>query len=359
MMQKTIRNMAAHHRHTTQQSHAQSGIAEWSVRNEANNVMAESWHSAECMAVEGLQERALQIHLADEHILQLQEWEFGGVRIRTIKGDSRDTLFRRQALDEDRVCLHFAVHETSQSEYGSRAMHRFHSHEHNLLHIPQSIAQTEFAPSGTLLQCSIEFTPEYFQALLPTDTGLLSPLRESIARQEFSVSQSKNVPMNSTMLAILHDIMSPQIRRGCLQKIYLESKVLELFVLHNEAVQSGNACSQCGLCASPRRSNTDALHEAHNILQQRFAEPPTLAELSRMIGINEFTLKQGFKRLFGTTVYGFVVERRMALARALLAQKTMSIREVAEHVGYQHTTHFTTAFKKHCGVLPSTYSKEL
>ncbi len=335
--------------------------ASWQMRGTPTWAHAETWQSEQCMAIEGLQQRSLQIALHEHHHLSIREWAFGGVRIRMVKGEFDETLVRTSAPDSNRVCLHFALHETSRSQFGEHMPIMFNSFEHNLLHLPSGAEQTEFAPCGTMARCSIEFSLDYFQQLLPDETPLLRGFRSALHKSAVASAHPVNLPMTPAMQAIIHELLSPQVRRGCLQKLYLESKVMELFVLHSEALQQGHSCNTCGLCvpvAQPTRSEQERLHEAHRIIQEHYALPPTLAELSRMVGLNEFALKRGFKSLFGTTVYGFVVERRMAIARELLLQNTMSIREIAEHVGYQHATHFTTAFKRHCGVLPGVYGKQ-
>jgi AraC family transcriptional regulator, transcriptional activator of the genes for pyochelin and ferripyochelin receptors len=53
-------------------------------------------------------------------------------------------------------------------------------------------------------------------------------------------------------------------------------------------------------------------------MQQQFMAPPSLLELSRQIGLNDYKLKLGFKQLFGNTVFGYVWEQRMQQARFLL-----------------------------------------
>ncbi|SHE13431.1 Adenosine deaminase [Chlamydia abortus] len=51
---------------------------------------------------------------------------------------------------------------------------------------------------------------------------------------------------------------------------------------------------------------------------ERMANPPSLLELSRMIGINDNKLKIGFKELYGTTVFGYLREKRLEKALNLI-----------------------------------------
>src|SRR5690606_36936688 len=75
--------------------------------------------------------------------------------------------------------------------------------------------------------------------------------------------------------------------------------------------------------------------------------------LAHAVGTNEATLKKHFKAVYGTTVFGYLTARRMELAKALLLSKELKVAAVAQEVGYKYASHFTTAFRKHFGVLPN------
>jgi AraC family transcriptional regulator, transcriptional activator of the genes for pyochelin and ferripyochelin receptors len=63
-------------------------------------------------------------------------------------------------------------------------------------------------------------------------------------------------------------------------------------------------------------------------------------------------LKQGFRQLFGTTMFGYLHDYRMEMARNLLLEGNMSITTVANTVGYSHLRHFSAAFKRKFGITP-------
>ena len=46
-------------------------------------------------------------------------------------------------------------------------------------------------------------------------------------------------------------------------------------------------------------------------LTQRMDDPPSLVELARKVGINDYKLKVGFREVFGTTVYKYLHTHRM------------------------------------------------
>jgi len=52
-------------------------------------------------------------------------------------------------------------------------------------------------------------------------------------------------------------------------------------------------------------------------------------------------------------VFGYLLEERMKLGKRLLLEGRTSIADVATEVGYKNATHFTAAFKRYFGYLPS------
>ena len=74
-----------------------------------------------------------------------------------------------------------------------------------------------------------------------------------------------------------------------------------------------------------------------------------------MVGTNECTLKNGFKKLFGATVFAYLFDYRMGMARNYLLDTDKTIQEIAELVGYDYHSHFATAFRRKFGLSPREY----
>ena len=93
---------------------------------------------------------------------------------------------------------------------------------------------------------------------------------------------------------------------------------------------------------------------AKELLNERIHNPPTINELSKLVGVNEYKLKKGFKELFGTTVFGYVHQCRMDKAKYLLLETTKTAKEIAYEIGYGSPQHFSKAFKSQFGVAPNS-----
>ncbi len=97
------------------------------------------------------------------------------------------------------------------------------------------------------------------------------------------------------------------------------------------------------------------IREAARLLETDLANPPTLAELARRVGLSETSLKRGFRRLFGQTVFGHLRARRMQRARALLEGGECTVLEAASRVGYSNPSNFSAAFRREFGLNPKQF----
>ncbi|HEX8037697.1 MAG TPA: AraC family transcriptional regulator, partial [Chryseosolibacter sp.] len=76
---------------------------------------------------------------------------------------------------------------------------------------------------------------------------------------------------------------------------------------------------------------------------------------AQKFGTNTNKLLNLFKKVFGKSIFEYIVEQRMDHARKLLREEGMPVAEVSRHLGYKNPNHFSTAFKKRVGVNPSVY----
>lgn len=101
--------------------------------------------------------------------------------------------------------------------------------------------------------------------------------------------------------------------------------------------------------------NRRQLMAARDRLLSDLSNPPTIAELSREIGLNQLKLKRGFKALFGQSIYAFFLQERMNHARIMLRQH--GVTETAMRLGYSNPSHFSHIFSKQFGFLPKDVRK--
>ena len=136
-----------------------------------------------------------------------------------------------------------------------------------------------------------------------------------------------------------------------LQGLLLQSKILELLALQLEQFIDTGKAKEVYI-------NNDDMHKLYALkkyLDKNFLCILSLTQLSRIACLNEFKLKKGFKHIFGETVFGYIKKLRMNYAAALLHDTSASVDEVADILGYQHTHHFSKAFKDFTSFSPSVF----
>lgn len=91
-------------------------------------------------------------------------------------------------------------------------------------------------------------------------------------------------------------------------------------------------------------------------IDRRYADSRfKLQTLARQLAVSPSHLTQLLKTATGRTFGAHVHARRIAEARALLVDSTLSVKEVASRVGYATTTQLDRHFKKGVRRLPSEY----
>lgn len=91
-------------------------------------------------------------------------------------------------------------------------------------------------------------------------------------------------------------------------------------------------------------------------LDEAPAEPVTLGDLAALAGVSRFQLLRGFSREVGTTPHAYLIQRRVRLARQLLAAGCGPA-EAAAAAGFADQSHLTRAFVRQLGVTPARYRR--
>lgn len=96
------------------------------------------------------------------------------------------------------------------------------------------------------------------------------------------------------------------------------------------------------------------LMEVESYLIKDFSTPPPpLSYLSKVAAMSTTTLKNKFKKLYGSNVYEYFQKSRMQRAKVLIMTHKYSIKEIGSQLGYSNLSNFATAFKKEFNRLPS------
>ncbi|MTE26115.1 helix-turn-helix domain-containing protein [Winogradskyella ouciana] len=203
----------------------------------------------------------------------------------------------------------------------------------------------ELQPQSWLVSFVISI--KKFHGLFSKDANYITFLTDDNKDKKYytdgKISPSMAVVLNQLISFGLHNSIKP---------LYFKGKVYELLSLYFNRNEEADI-EQCPFLVD--EENVAKLKKAKDIIIANMAEPPTLQELSETIGLSLKKLKEGFKQIYGDTVYGFLFDYKMEVARKLLESDDYNVNEVALKVGYSTASHFIAAFKKKFGTTPKKY----
>jgi len=138
--------------------------------------------------------------------------------------------------------------------------------------------------------------------------------------------------------------------QGAIARMYLEGKVLELMAMQlaQLATNSDRQTTQTRL----KPKEIDCIRNARKILLNDLDNPPNIKTLAQTVGIGDRKLQQGFKEIYGTTVFNYLYNYRLEQAQLMLREGDLSVATVANNIGYTHLGHFSAAFKRKFGMTP-------
>jgi len=85
---------------------------------------------------------------------------------------------------------------------------------------------------------------------------------------------------------------------------------------------------------------------------------PTISELAALAGVSNRHLMRAFKQSTGRTIGTYVEEVQLERARQLLLQTDLSIKAIANQLGFSHTQNFSTAFQRATRQSPKVFRRE-
>ncbi|WP_028545311.1 helix-turn-helix transcriptional regulator [Paenibacillus taiwanensis] len=139
------------------------------------------------------------------------------------------------------------------------------------------------------------------------------------------------------------------------RNIEMECGVLELLssAFHSFLLEGQTESSKL------TRSDMSMLKQARDIMLEQMINPPTLLELSRMIGMNDYKLKIGFKEMYGNTVFGYLRDKRLEKAFLLLQEGNVNVTEACCAVGYSNPSYFAESFRDKYGINPGALVRRI
>ncbi len=220
-----------------------------------------------------------------------------------------------------------------------------------LLYNPQRELPINITVAPKSWVVSVLVSIKKFHTLFSEEASYVDFLMDENTDKKYYQDGSISPSMAVVLSQILNFNLNPSVKH-----IYLKGKLYELIALYFNRPDEVDV-EQCPFLAD--EDNLRKIRNAKEIILKNMAEPPGLQELSDEIGLSLKKLKEGFKEVYGDTVFGFLLDYKMEYARKLLETGSHNVNEVGLKVGYSTSSHFIAAFKKKFGTTPKKYLMSL
>ncbi|WP_293786506.1 AraC family transcriptional regulator [uncultured Pedobacter sp.] len=285
----------------------------------------------------------------DAEIVQIA---FSGIYI--VYGDMfiKQSRLRIKTFDEpELVELHFSLTGGGIMEnYLTNKRLNIKANQHNIIYNPDFDGMAEFPTNGPHKFFEVHFERGRFIDLTSESSTLLRTFADKIVNNHSVELSSENLPISLAMHSCINDMMNCQFTGG-LKLLFLQSKCLELLALQAQAFEQAAKKTERPILKSAY--DKERIYYAREHLLANANHPPSLTELAKTAGINEFKLKHGFKEVFQNTVFGYLSDYKLMRAKELLTDTSKNIKQISDELGYSSVQHFSSAFSKKFGISPA------
>lgn len=116
----------------------------------------------------------------------------------------------------------------------------------------------------------------------------------------------------------------------------------------------------CKKVATKREEQSGSvISKAKEYINQNFAKELSLDDVSRIVNISPYYFSKLFKEESGENFIEYLTRVRIAYAKELLKNLSLSIKEICMMSGYSDPNYFSRIFKKQEGITPSEYREGL
>ncbi|KAB8151483.1 helix-turn-helix domain-containing protein [Kordia sp. TARA_039_SRF] len=271
-----------------------------------------------------------------------------GFYILKLQNDSDETQQLIREIDSSFIQFHFCVKGECKFNFNNGRYSFNVLDEHALLlYNPQTDLPINVDLSPKTWLISVLLPIKKFHSLFSTEANYIHFL-DADKKDKKYYDNKKITPIMAVVLnQMLNNNMHPSIK-----KLYLKGKAYELLSLYFNRSEDADI-EQCPFLVD--EENVLKIRRAKDIVIANMAEPPSLQELANEVGLNIKKLKEGFKQIYGDSVFSFLFDYKMEYARKLLETGSYNVNEVGLKVGYSTASHFISAFKKKYGTTPKKY----
>ncbi len=271
-----------------------------------------------------------------------------GVYVLTYKNEANLSQTIVREIDSNFIQFHFCVKGESKFNFNNGRYTLDVLEEHSLLlYNPQRDLPINLEAETNTWLISVLISIKNFHGLFSQEADYITFLSEDNKDKKYY----KDGRISPSMAIALNQLINFNLNQS-IKGLYFKGKAYELLSLYFNRGEEADI-EQCPFLVD--EANVIKIRKAKDIVISRMSEPPSLNELADEIGLSLKKLKEGFKQIYGDSVFSFLFDYKMEFARKLLESGEHNVNEVGLKVGYSTSSHFIAAFKKKYGTTPKKY----
>lgn len=170
-------------------------------------------------------------------------------------------------------------------------------------------------------------------------------------RRDFCNRLDRKNPMRKRILALFLSIENEFSQQREEYQLMIKLNLLNIFVLLHRHFGYGGADYSNDFTTS----NSDAIEKSMDYIHAHLTEDLTLARIARIANMSETYYSSVFKKLNGTSPWGYITSKRIELAKNYLLDNKGTMLDLAMKCGFKNTANFNKTFKKYTGLTPTEY----
>ena len=215
-------------------------------------------------------------------------------------------------------------HELHQPVFSPEKQH----YERYVLWINANFLQQFIAPGRDLSRC--------FDAANPEHSNLIRP--DGVSRELLNY--------------LIQQLIREQETEEFASEMYCLSLLAQVLVVVNRVAIRASQRPEA-------RDNADStIYRIVNYINDHYNEDLSLDMLANKFFISKYHLSREFGRVVGTSVYRYIIQKRLIMARQMMAAGVPTS-EVCQHCGFGDYSNFYRAFKSEYQISPREYLEEL
>ena len=276
----------------------------------------------------------------------VQEFEIqDGFGILKIENSANDVLRFNKEVSNNFIQIHFCINGDAQLHYGPHYSLDIKNQNSVLLYNPNQNLPINLSLNEKGKYLIFIVTIKLFHSFFSQVADIIPFLNEENRDKKYYLDKA----LSPSEILVLNQIFDEHT--NTMEQLFVKAKAYEALSLYFGKSQEDKM--SCPFLDS--EVNVEKIKNAKQIVISNMAEPPSLQELADEIGLSLSKLKEGFKHIYGESVFNFLLDYKLEYSRKQLLSKQYNVSEISLQIGYSTASHFISAFKKKYGTTPKQY----